>query len=122
ELISLEGPAESDDLGDPADGLVLETFLVDASRAARAFRGVHRQVGMPEQARGLVAIHRKAGDADARTDVEKPLADAEGLAQSEDDPVSDLDPALVVGCLEDHGELVAAHTRGGVRFAELFTD
>ena len=125
-------------IGDTHDGLVMQPQRVFLDRGAqRAFqrvlleavlgkirveelvgvaaeflRPVHRDVGVLEQALGIVAVVRVHGNADRRGDVDVVLLDLErlrdGFLQFLRDPI---EHASVLELFDDHHEFVAAQAR-----------
>jgi hypothetical protein len=75
---------------------------------------VHREVGELQHLSGAQTVEQ--GDADARRDVNRLLAEYSDLpAQSLDDPLGDDHGLIGVRLREQHGEFISAHARHDIR-------
>ena len=106
---------------EPLDDLGLHAVLEDAVAAlAVALGAVHRDVGLAQQLRGLVAAD---GDAERHLDVDLAAGDDDRRAQRGGDPLGHEHRLVdLTQVLQQHRELVAAQARGGVGAAQRLGD
>jgi hypothetical protein len=71
-------------------------------------------IGAPQQCRGRVGVGRRDRDAEAGLDVDRHVAEVERLVQLAEEPLGDLDRALLGRAGQQDGELVAGEPRHDV--------
>ena len=108
ELAQIDGVAQLADELQPRARVAVLLVRVEGMSAARRLRLVHRHIGVPQEAVGILAMFREDRDPHARGHLDVDAVDREAVLERARDPVADLRGRSRAG--QQHRELVAAET------------